>query len=818
MDNLTPMLRQYLEIKEQHKDAILFYRIGDFYEMFFDDAIRASKVLDIVLTTRNKNDPNPVPLCGIPHHAIQPYFDKLVEKGFKVAICDQVEDPKAAKGVVKREVTRVITPGLASYLDGVEKTASKRNGYLAAITQGKDIWGLAILEIGTGDFRVTEIKGDKGLLLEELSRLTPQEVVLSEQWNDEGLGLKDKFCVSLLPPWIWDEAYARKVLYQQFGVSTLSGFNCEDVPAAIIAAGATLHYVKETQHVGRLPHLTALKRYDRREAMMVGEESRMNLNLDELIDLVDHSQTAMGRRRLRDWFYAPLLSKESIERRLDAVEEFLNSNLSSFLHQKLEKVYDLERINSRLSFGNANPRDLRALANSLEALQEISSPLSELRSKELMQIASTWENFLELRQEIEKTLVEDPPLSMTEGGLIRDGVHTELDDIRRLRQDAKGSMVAIEERERKRTGIHSLKVQYNRVFGYYLEVTAANLSKVPPDFIRKQTLTNCERFITPELKEFEDKVLGAEERIKVLEHELFKNLRERVLSFVPELQRQAARVGLLDSFLSLAHYAKNNKTVRPEIEESGILKIKAGRHPLVEKNLPAGSFVPNDLTMSVSEARLFMITGPNMAGKSTVIRQVGVLCLMAQVGCFVPAESARIGIVDQLFTRVGAADRLARGESTFMVEMCETAAILHHATERSLILLDEIGRGTSTFDGISIAWSVAEYIHDQIKARTLFATHYHELIDLALTRPAIKNYNVQIQEDGEEIVFLYRLVPGGMSHSYGLHVGKLAGLPAEVLERAKEVLQNLEQGEMEVEGSPRIAKRRKKNEGQMPLL
>lgn len=801
--SLTPMLRQYLEIKEQCKEAILFYRIGDFYEMFFDDAVTASKVLDIVLTSRNKNDPNPIPLCGVPYHSMEPYLQKLVEHGYKVAICDQVEDPKEAKGVVRREVTRVVTPGLAGILNGME--GRQETNYLTAVHFGEKGFGIAFLDIATGDFRVLEIPADKNLLIEELNRIRPSEILLSEKWKGDQLGLKDLYCLTFLPDWIWDESYARRILYEQFGVSTLSGFGCEEMPQGIAAAAAALHYAKETQKVARLPHLTALKRYERSEAMVIGEESRKNLSLDELVELVDQTKTAMGGRKLKEWFYAPLIDREKIERRLDTIQEFLgHPNLLEGIRKKLETVYDLERINSRLSLGTANARDLKGLADSLEALQGIGPLLTELTSLTVKEIAGSWNSFHHLRETIEKTLVEDPPLGLREGGLIREGILPELDELRRLRHDAKGSIAAIEEREKKRTGIGSLKVRFNQVFGYYIEITSAHLSKVPSDYIRKQTLTNAERYITPELKEFEDKVLGAEERIKLLEYNLFCELREKALQEVPALQKQAERVATLDAFLSLASYARENKTVRPRIEASGILEIKGGRHPLVEKNLPAGSFVPNDLSMNAEGDRLLIITGPNMAGKSTVIRQAGVIVLMAQVGSFVPAAEARIGIVDQLFTRVGAADRLARGESTFMVEMCETAAILHHATERSLILLDEIGRGTSTFDGISIAWSVAEYLHDKVKARTLFATHYHELIDLALTRPGIKNCNVAIKEEGEGIVFLYRLVPGGMSHSYGLHVAKLAGLPQEVLERAREVLQNLEQGELEVEGTPRI--------------
>ncbi len=824
ISSTTPMLRQYLEIKEKHRDAILLYRIGDFYEMFFEDAVTASKELDIVLTSRNKNDPNPVPLCGVPYHSVQPYIEKLVARGHRVAICDQVEDPKEAKGVVRREVSRVITPGLSGLLETPAKGSGQGAPYLAVIHFGKETCGLALLEIATGDFRVTEMRHPEGrfkdLLREEIDRIHPREIVVSAQWNDEKSGLKEEYkdllppdcCLSLLPEWIWDETYARRTLYDQFQVSTLSGFNCEEIPSGIIAAGAALYYVKDTQRVARLPHVTALKRYHRSETMLLSEDSRKNLSFDDLIACLDQTRTAAGKRRLREWFYAPLLQKAEIEKRLDVVAELKEREvLCEKIQKGLESVYDLERINSRLSLGAANARDLKGLAQTLLALHHISPFLTEFCAEELKEISQSWNSFLDLREVLDKTLVEEPPLALKEGELIAEGVSAELDELRRLRRDAKSSMAAMEERERKRTGIGSLKIHFNRVFGYYLEVYSAHLSKVPPDFIRKQTLANSERYITPELKEFEDKVLGAEERIKALEYELFCELRQKALREVPGLQAQAGRVATLDAFLSLASYARENRTVRPVIEENGFLKIRVGRHPLVEKSISAGSYVPNDLSMDVDGDRFLMITGPNMAGKSTVIRQTGVIVLMAQTGSFVPAQEACIGIVDQIFTRVGAADRLARGESTFMVEMCETASILHHATEKSLVLLDEIGRGTSTFDGISIAWAVAEYLHDTVRARTLFATHYHELIDLALTRSGIKNYNVQVKEEGNQITFLYRLVEGGMSHSFGIHVARLAGLPTPVLERAKEVLKNLEQGELDPGGVPRLGKKQKKN-------
>ncbi len=818
---LTPMLRQYLEIKEQYPDAILFYRIGDFYEMFYDDAVQASKVLDIVLTSRNKNDPNPVPLCGVPHHAMEPYLEKLVSHGFKVAICDQVEDPKSAKGVVRREVTRVVTPGMAGCLENMSTSA--RVHYLAALCPGDGLWGLARLEISTGDFRVTEVSGSRENVLEELRRMEPREVLVPEEWNEDGWRLGECFCLTRYPRWLLDPVSARKVLCDQFSVATLSGFGCEDFTAGIGAAAALMHYATRMQKVPRLAHVTALRRYGRAERMVMGEESRRNLNLDELIDCVDRTRTSPGRRKLRDWYYAPLLDIAEIGRRQDCVAELMERHpLAEGIRKSLEGVYDIERINSRLSLGSAHARDLKALVQTLEALQRLVPLLGDCSSELLKNLHGSWDVFSDLREALSATLVEDPPLSLKEGGLIRDGVDETLDGYRHLRGDARGAIAAIEDRERRRTGISSLKVHFNRVFGYYLEVSAANLAKVPPDFIRKQTLANAERFVTPELKALEEKILGAEERIKTLEYEIYARLRDRALSEVPQLQTQADRVAVLDTLVSLAAYARESRCVRPLVDESHVLEVKGGRHPLVEKNLPPGTYVPTHLSMDASgEAsceRLLMITGPNMAGKSTAIRQTGVLAVMAQTGSFVPADSLRLGIVDQLFTRVGASDRLARGESTFMVEMCETANILHHATQRSLVLLDEIGRGTSTFDGISIAWAVAEYFHDRIGCRTLFATHYHELIDMALTKPGIRNYNVEVRNEGGNVVFLYRLVPGGMSHSYGIHVARLAGLPSEVVDRAREVLQNLEQGELDPAGAPRLGKKRKKSDSQMTLL
>ncbi len=790
--SLTPMVRQYLEIKEKNRDSILFYRIGDFYEMFFEDAVVASKALNITLTSRNKNDPNPVPLCGIPHHSVQPYIAKLVAKGYRVAICDQVEDPKTAKGVVKREVTRVVTPGLVTD----EASLSKNPNYLAVVVPGKKTWGLAFLEITTGEFKLIELPELE--LLEELSRLQPRELIVPESAKGSIVG---EMVMTTLPDWIFEPTNTRRWLLEQFQVSTLTGFDVEECEQGMCAAGAVLYYVRETQKVGRLPHVVALKRYERHGHMILGAETSRHLDLAGLLQTLDRTETAMGLRKLRQWLHFPLLLKPLIEERHEAIEAWLQqAERRQKIREQLKAIQDLERLSSRLSLKTANARDLVALAQSLEPLEPMGLDIQTVPGALVSQLAKEWNALSIVRHRIAAVLNDDPPPSIREGGMIRDGVHPELDELRHIRSNSKGCLAAIEERERKRTGINSLKIKFNQVFGYFLEVTTSQLEKVPDDFIRKQTLSNAERYITPELKSLEDKVLGAEERLKALEYELFTALRDEMALAVPEIQAQAERLAVLDALISLAEVAEAHRYVRPVILETNSLSIQGGRHPMVEQGLAAGSFVPNDLELDGSEQKILLITGPNMAGKSTIMRQTGLIVLMAQMGSFVPARSASIGLVDRIFTRVGADDRLARGESTFMVEMSETARILHYATNRSLIILDEIGRGTSTFDGISIAWSVAEYIYDQIGARTLFATHYHELAALSVARPGIHNVNVSVKDEGGAITFLYRLAPGSASHSYGIHVAQLAGLPAMVILRAQQLLKTLEKRKKSVSG------------------
>ncbi|MBI4373486.1 MAG: DNA mismatch repair protein MutS, partial [Deltaproteobacteria bacterium] len=614
---------------------------------------------------------------------------------------------------------------------------------------------------------------------------------------------------SRLPMWVFDETYARRLFQEQFQVATLSGFDCEEIPLGVTAAGAILHYVRETQKRTSLPHITTLKRHRPGDFLVYSDETYRSLEVGGLTELLDRTETAMGGRLLRQWIRYPLTQKGEIESRLEMVGELKEKEAAlAGIQESLKKIYDLERITARLSLKTINARDLLALGVSLREMEMVREPLQSLSSGGIKEILLKWDSLSEIAWKILETLRQDPPFSLRDGGMIADRVHAELDGLRQIKQSSQASLAAIEKREKERTGISSLKVGFNRVFGYYIEVTTAHLQKVPPDYFRKQTLANAERFITPELKEFEGTILGADEKIRALEYQIFIELRDQISQEISRIKAQSERVARIDTLASLAKVSKERGLNRPRVVEGSLLEIKGGRHLLVESYLPSGRFVPNDIHLDTEGQRLILITGPNMAGKSTVIRQVGLIVLMAQIGSFVPAVSAVIGVVDHLFSRIGASDRLSHGESTFMVEMSETASILHHATEKSLILLDEIGRGTSTFDGLSLAWALAEYLHDRLKSKTLFATHYHELIDLALTRPGIRNEHVMVKEEGEGIVFLYRLVSGGMSHSYGIHVARLAGVPKEILDRAKEVLENLEQGEFE-RGAPRLGKRHK---------
>jgi DNA mismatch repair protein MutS len=823
MSTTTPLMRQYLEIKADYQDSVLFFRLGDFYEMFMEDAVLASRVLGITLTSRNKGDENSIPLCGIPYHSSQGYIAKLISAGHKVAICEQVEDPKTAKGIVKREVVKVVTPGLITDVDTLDP---KENNYLMAVVHGDHGYGVAHVDITTGEFRVTEVEGI-AQVESELGSLSPREVLLID--NDEGQRIKQQLGAFLsglmcnfIPDWICEQDYAADQLKTFFGVSGLQSFGCQDLIAAQAAAAAVLHYLQQTQKED-LRHIRSLQTYHTQSFMILDETTRRNLELTatlqdgkkhgSLLGVLDRTVTAMGGRTLRQWIHYPLIDCSEILHRQKAVAELVDESLARMdIIEALDGVYDLERLNSKIAMASANAKDLLALRNSLEKLPRIDDLLSSFYAPYLKTLRDQIDMLPELVSILDEAIVDDPPFVLRDGGLIRDGYNSDLDELRVISREGKGWIAALELQERERTGIPTLKVKFNKVFGYFIEVTHRNLDRVPEDYQRKQTLSNAERFITPALKEYEAKVLNADDRMVELEYNLFQQVRLKVAAEGPRIQRSADALASLDALLSLADLAHERNYVQPLLDDSGIIKIEGGRHPVVEKMPLKEAFVPNDVELDTESNQLLIITGPNMAGKSTFMRQVALTTLMAQLGSFVPAEKAHIGVVDRIFTRVGASDNLAKGESTFMVEMNETANILRHATNKSLVILDEIGRGTSTFDGVSIAWAVAEYLHDnnKVAAKTLFATHYHELTDLALTRKRIKNYNVAVKEWNDQIIFLRKIVAGGASRSYGIQVGRLAGLPDVVINRAKEILKNLESGEYINTGEPRLGESKNK--------
>jgi len=822
MTDLTPLMKQYREIKRQHLDAILLFRMGDFYEMFDQDALTASKVLEITLTARNKSKGIETPLCGFPYHAVDGYIAKLIRRGFKVAICEQVEDPKLAKGIVKREVIRVVTPG--TVLDS-NLLDAKDNNYLASLYSSKDGFGLAFLDISTGDFFMAEVKGADNLaeLDTLLSRFTPREVVLPKGHQvDAGLSslLKQYTqAINTYDDWTFDMATAFRTLLDHFKIASLDGFGCSGMKDGVSAAGAALRYIEETQKTG-LSNIRQVKPFLAQAYLVLDATCQRNLELIKnsfdgstkgtLLSVLDNTITSMGGRKLREWLLNPLMDAREIEHRLDAISEFKDGHqLRAGLRTELNSVYDLERLISRVSLAAANARDLLALKQSFTVLPRVKDLLSKCESRLVFDMLASWDDLQDVFQLIDKAIHDDPPYTLREGRLIKKGHNQELDELRSISSEGKGFIAGIERRERERTGINSLKVSYNRVFGYYIEVTKTNLANVPQDYIRKQTLANAERFITPELKEYEDKVLGAEEKILDLEFRLFQQVRESLSAETVRIQDMARKLAVLDCLASLAEIAAKNNYTRPVILDSDTLRITEGRHPVIEQLSLDERYIPNDTLLDCEENQLLIITGPNMAGKSTYMRQVALITLMAQMGGFVPAQEAQIGLVDRIFTRVGASDFLSRGQSTFMVEMNETANILNNATDRSLIILDEIGRGTSTFDGISIAWAVAEYIHTKLRARTLFATHYHELTELALTMDRVKNYTVAIKEWNDQIIFLRRVVEGGADKSYGIQVARLAGLPQVVINRAKEVLANLEKAEFDESGEPVAAHKSK---------
>jgi len=819
---MTPMMRQYLEIKSGYPDAILFFRLGDFYEMFLDDAVIASRILDIALTSRNKGAADEVPLCGIPFHSCQPYIAKLVDAGYKVAICEQVEDPKTVKGIVKREVIRVITPGLV--IDSDSLRPNENNFLLALVNSQQGRCGIAHLDISTGEFRATET-ADLGAAAAEIASLSPAEVLLCCDNTHDDLHqslapVLEGRMVNRLPEWVFAPDRAAGLLRDFFQCDRLEAFGCEGQPAIVAAAGAILHYLDETQK-GALGHIRPLATYQVAEFMLLDEATRRNLELTEtlrdhqrkgsLLGILDRTVTAMGGRLMRRWVQQPLVDVERIQQRQKGVAELVRESiLRAELRAELDGVYDLERLNGKIAMATAGAKDLAALRSSLGRLGPLRQRLDGVGEPFLVNLRQDIDPLDDIYQLIAEAIVDDPPFSVREGGMIRDGYDVELDELRTISRQGKGWIARLEQQEKERTGIATLKVRYNRVFGYYIEISRSQLSKVPEGYERKQTLANAERYITQELKEYEEKVLGAEEKLATLEYDIFHRIRLQVASQGQRIQQTAEKLATLDVVLSLAEVAHDRNYVIPEIHGGDELTISEGRHPVVETMLQGERFVPNDVRMDLHENQILVITGPNMAGKSTFMRQVALLALMAHMGSLIPAKSARIGLIDRIFTRVGASDNLARGQSTFMVEMTETANILNHATHRSLIVLDEIGRGTSTFDGISIAWAVAEHLHDygRVAAKTLFATHYHELTDLALTRERVKNYNIAVREWNDQVIFLRKIIAGPASHSYGIQVARLAGLPPQVIERAKEVLRNLESGEFEGEGTPRLARSR----------
>jgi DNA mismatch repair protein MutS len=831
MDTLTPMMRQYLEIKAAHPHAILFFRLGDFYEMFLDDAIKASRILDIALTSRSKGgDGQDIPFCGVPYHAAAPYIAKLVEAGEKVAICEQVEDPKTAKGIVKRQVVRVVTPGLT--VDS-ESLSPKENNFLVSILRdGGEQWGLASLDLSTGEFKACDLPSLEALVA-EISCLNPPEVLLPELLAvDRELPLLQAVLrerlLSTLPEWVYDDDYGTRIVGRFFNGAGRNSLGCADLRSGFSAATALLHYLSETRQ-GEVTHLRGLTPYRVSDHLVLDDSTRRNLELvatisegrrkGSLLWVMDRTATAMGGRKLKQWLNYPLISVEKITERHDAVQELLEGrSLREGIAEALGGVQDLERLNARVSLATAGAKDLVSLKLSLQRLPALRTLLEEVGAPLLVHIHASLDTLEDLAALLEGTLVADPPFTLREGGLMADGCNSELDELRAISREGKGFIARMEAQERSRTGISTLKVRYNRVFGYYIEVTRAQSANIPDDYQRRQTLANAERYITPQLKEYEEKVLGAEDRIADLEYALFQELRQKAAAEGARILSSAEAVAQLDVLVSLATLAQDRGYVRPEVDDGGLLSISEGRHPVIDALDLGERFVPNDVLLDTGENQLLIITGPNMAGKSTFMRQVALITLMAQVGSFVPAASAVIGVVDRIFTRVGASDNLSRGQSTFMVEMTETAAILRNATDRSLIVLDEIGRGTSTFDGLSIAWAVAEHLHDTpgCRARTLFATHYHELVELAVTRPGIKNYNIAVREWNEQIIFLRRIVEGGASHSYGIQVARLAGLPPEVIGRAREILANLEGGEYTDGGSPRIARQRKGEDAPLP--
>lgn len=808
MAQLTPMMQQYLEIKNQYEDCILFFRLGDFYEMFFEDAKTASRELELVLTGRDCGLDERAPMCGIPYHAAEGYISRLIDKGYKVAICEQLEDPALAKGIVKRDIIKIVTPGTVTELNMLDE---KKNNYILCIYKNGDWYGISYCDISTGEFQCSEFK-NTGIqkLIDEIARLRPSEIIYNSEFSTSNRYLNlimEKFNVSAgrYKDECFDYNACIKKVHNQFKNvgKRLS------ISAGICSCGALLSYIEETQKT-QLPHVNTLGIYNAGDFMMLDISTRKNLELTEtlrnqskkgsLLWVLDKTRTAMGARMLRRWLEEPLTKRDKIVERLDAVDE-LSSNIFAreSLIEKLNSIYDIERLNAKVVYGNINARDLVSLKQSLSVLPEIKELLAECKSSMLHNIYDNIDILDDVRGLIEKSIMDNPPLSVKDGLIIRDGYNEEVDKLRRASREGKDWIASLEEKEKGMTGIKSLKVGYNKVFGYYIEITNANLSSVPENrYIRKQTLSNAERYITPELKEMESTILGAEEKVIQLEYQLFCKIREDISLQIERIQKTSWAVANIDVLCSLSAVSEENDYVKPEVNDSGKINIKGGRHPVVEKTLPNSMFVPNDTCLDNDDNRISIITGPNMAGKSTYMRQVALLVIMAQIGSFVPASHAEIGIVDRVFTRIGASDDLSAGQSTFMVEMSEVAGILNNSTKDSLILLDEVGRGTSTYDGLSIAWAVIEFISDRKKigAKTLFATHYHELTELEGKINGIKNYCISVKEHGDDIIFLRKIIRGGADQSYGIQVAKLAGLPDAIIKRAREIINKLEESDI----------------------
>lgn len=804
MAELTPMMQQYFETKKDYQDCILFYRLGDFYEMFYEDALTASRELEITLTGKNCGQEERAPMCGVPHHAVEGYLNKLVSKGYKVAICEQVEDPKQVKGIVKREVVRIVTPGTNLNIQALEEG---QNNYIMSVSYFQGRSGISVADVTTGDYFLTETEDNKKLI-DEINKYSPREIICNDAFLVSGIDIEDLkgrlgITIYSLEPHFYDEDACRKCLMKHFHVNTLMGMGIEDFPIGLIAAGSLLQYLYETQKTA-LTHFTHLYPYLTSRYMLLDSSTRRNLELTEtlrekqkrgsLLWVLDKTKTAMGARTLRQYIEQPLIDKTEIEKRLDCVEALCRQAITrEELREYLNPIYDLERLLGKVSYKTANPRDLLAFRNSLKMLPHIKTLLNDFEQTLLKEINDAIDDLSDICLLIEQAIEEDPPIAIKEGGIIKEGFDETIDRLRNAKKDGKNWLAKLEEEDRQRTGIRNLKIKYNKVFGYYFEVSNSYQGLVPEDYVRKQTLANAERYTTPRLKELEDTILNAEDKLYAMEYEMFGQIRDAIASEIERIQRTAKAVAKLDVFTSFSMVSERNRYTRPSINEKGVIHIKAGRHPVVEQMIDSDMFIANDTHLDNGKYCVSIITGPNMAGKSTYMRQAALIVLMAQIGCFVPADSADIGMVDRIFTRVGASDDLASGQSTFMVEMNEVANILRNATASSLLVLDEIGRGTSTFDGLSIAWAVIEHISNKklLGAKTLFATHYHELTELEGKMNNVNNYCIAVKEKGDDIVFLRKIIKGGADRSYGIQVAKLAGVPDLVIDRAKEIARQL---------------------------